>query len=1185
MKNTFITSNNFRDYMKEAIAVYVGSSFLSRAIVDDIKENLSQLPFQGGKVFKFLVNEDFHEEPEMRKVLINMLLELKNTEVRIYRGPKTFHAKLYIYELGNSMFTTVGSFNATGGGAGGNIEAGVTLSNREIYKQAKAFFDKYWDSEHTEVARYDKSAFFVERKFSPGDSVIIKSTGMQGVILSDKPVLLDKEWRYGVFVSGKREQLKESLLEPLRVAAYRTEINFKENQDINIIGWMRNYILEKVVNITDQTIASFASSRTRVMAYQFRPLFKILHSKEHRILIADEVGLGKTIEAGIILKEFLSRKDMRRVLVIVPNSLKAKWVDELQLRFDEYFDILDSKDLSSFIDDYRESPSSAVLKGIITYDQLTVKRFREKLNRLSKIPVFDMIIIDEAHHLKNPSTLRHKVVKEICKNSNAIVMLTATPIQLYVKELYSILTILAPRFFEDVETNAFSAHLTLNEKINTAIQALQRDDIVEFCELINELKSKRTFLKQLKNFPGYEKILDKSLQYGRNKEKLEKKQLVIELHNLNILNKFLNRSLRKNVNTKFPDRVVKTYEYSYSNEEKEIYDAVLEECRARYSERPNIALIMPERRAASCLPAMYASLDSRELDPDDFNWFDNIPEEYKKTGHNSPITTIANRPKLPSQDSKFDSLKTIIDNILKGDGHDSKKKIMLFCAFHATIKYLNDTIKRLYSNVHVETLSGEDDTDARLDKKERFKEVNKPAILICTDVAGEGLDFQFCHYLINYDMPWNPSKLEQRVGRIDRIGQESEKVIIINLVNKYTIEDHIMALLFERVKLFNSTIGPLGDILNQCENNFSAAALSLKRTPKEKEKYEQKIMENMERQIREQKRFEKQQIELVGVMDYLYDEMRKNHNYFGKTELEFIWKSFIAKYSKENNIKVNQDYKDNIYMLHVDSKVKAMLTELNEQGLVGKFNKKKLEHYRSLINALEENRSSLFFTFDHECALAKLKIQFFNINHPLMQGAISWMKKDYKQNKSILNCTVKSQHISAGEYLLFIYRFKVMNSGPIKREHIEEKMFVYDRKKNKGDWITGNLLMEDILNGKDRVDEKSSIKGVVKKIYNFLGSEIEKTANSILEKYKKSLEINQASERNSIELYYQKLINGMKKNLQYIHDPRSRTQYEEEMKKICDEKEKKIYKLESTNKLNIIVRPAGIISIINEGGG
>jgi len=163
MKSEFILGHNFKEYIKEAIGIYVASNFLSRAIIDNIKSTLNELPFHGGKNFRFLLNHDFHEDESMRQVLINMLLEIPNVEVRIYEGPKRFHAKLYIFESGNTFFTAVGSFNATAGGAGRNIEVGIRNKERGIYKEAKSFFDEHWSSKYTKIAKIDENAEFIKK--------------------------------------------------------------------------------------------------------------------------------------------------------------------------------------------------------------------------------------------------------------------------------------------------------------------------------------------------------------------------------------------------------------------------------------------------------------------------------------------------------------------------------------------------------------------------------------------------------------------------------------------------------------------------------------------------------------------------------------------------------------------------------------------------------------------------------------------------------------------------------------------------------------------------------------------------------------------------------------------------------------------------------------------------------------
>ena len=371
MKSEFILGHNFKEYIKEAISIYVASNFLSRAIIDNIKSTLNELPFHGGKNFRFLLNHDFHEDESMRQVLVNMLLEIPNVEVRIYDGPKRFHAKLYIFESGNTFFTAVGSFNATAGGAGRNIEAGVKSREREIYREAKKFFDEHWNSNYTIKAEITEDAIFIRKKFRVGDLVIEKSTGEKGIIMTPPPTLVDKTWFYQVYINGSVKTIPEGDLSHQKISYLKNELDYvRDTRKVDINTWLSNYLILKASDLTDRTLLAYSSSRTKTFEYQFRPLFKILKTKEHRLLIADEVGLGKTIEAGIILKELSARSMCSRILIIVPNALKTKWRDELQIRFDEYFNIINYKNILSFLRDSERSPDSATIKGIISYDQL-----------------------------------------------------------------------------------------------------------------------------------------------------------------------------------------------------------------------------------------------------------------------------------------------------------------------------------------------------------------------------------------------------------------------------------------------------------------------------------------------------------------------------------------------------------------------------------------------------------------------------------------------------------------------------------------------------------------------------------------------------------------------------------------------------------------------------------------------
>jgi HKD family nuclease len=617
MSDIFINSNNFKEYMAEAMNIYVASAYFSKNIIETIKADLNQLPQKGGRNFRFILNQDFHEDPSMRQVLINKLLELPNTEVRIYKGKRFFHPKLYIFESGNNMFTAIGSFNATAGGAGASIEAGVRLENREIYKQAKAFFDQYWESPDTDVAKSDEFAVFMEKKFKVGDGVTVISTNELGIIYNSPPEFLDNEWIYSVFVNGTIKKVSENDLKHIEITDYRDESSFIEepSEKEDFREWAKNYILEKAFDLTDKTQASFASSRTETYPYQFKPLFKITNSKYHRLLVADEVGLGKTIEAGIILKEFSCRSEMDRILIIVPNSLKFKWRDELQIRFDEYYDIITGKDLLSFFEDYDRAPSGAIIKGIISYDQLKTRALQDKLENMSDMPYFDMFIIDEVHNLKNESTKRYKVIKKITQNAKSIIMLSATPIQLGTGDLYNILNILVPDVYVERGESGFRAQMTVNERINKAINLLKRREFATFKEIINELKETRAFRRELELNDNYLEIIERCLDCNERLTDSDIRRLAIELYELNVLNQCVTRTLRKEVALSFPDRDVRTLEYEYSETEKEVYDEILNFCRKKRSQGSSaFSMIMPERRAASSLIAMINAIKTEKKD-------------------------------------------------------------------------------------------------------------------------------------------------------------------------------------------------------------------------------------------------------------------------------------------------------------------------------------------------------------------------------------------------------------------------------------------------------------------------------------------------------------------------------------------------------------------------------------------
>tara|TARA_Y100000294_G_scaffold165956_1_gene173932 strand:- start:122 stop:1774 length:1653 start_codon:yes stop_codon:yes gene_type:complete len=543
-------------------------------------------------------------------------------------------------------------------------------------------------------------------------------------------------------------------------------------------------------------------------------------------------------------------------------------------------------------------------------------------------------------------------------------------------------------------------------------------------------------------------------------------------------------------------------------------------------------------------------------------------------------TELKNLP-LPKVDSKFKKLREVISGIFDENQHIADNKVMIFCTFRATIRYLKDKLQKDFPDAYVGTISGEDDIDARDEKRKRFVENTKKTVLICSEVAGEGLDFQSCHYLVNYDMPWNPAKLEQRVGRIDRIGQKAEIIKIFNLVNKYTIEDHIVAKLFERVKLFNSTIGPLAELLGRYQKDFTNKLLRTQRTAAEKEAYERVILANISDRKKEQEAFEERQLESFGTMDYFYDEKCKKNTYFKENEIKFTWEYFIDEYIKLHQIEIKTSFGNNICSIHVDSNVGDMFLELTRVGLSRQFNKKKKEEYERKIHMLKEKNKPIRLTFNHRCALDNLSIEYLNITHPFVQGALQFLKGTYRQNKKLLICHANTKKIPNGNYIMLIYRFYIINCKDVEREVVEERYYIYDLNKSSGNWDEGEDVFNDIIVEGPGQGPESNIKYNIEEIEDVLKKDKCEMAQTILNEYRHIYNNKIGLQKLAIANYYTSQIMSIKNNLQFIHDPFTRDENLKEIDRLEEQKRHKIEQLEKTD-LRIDIKCTGIIYIVNK---
>ncbi|WP_127489902.1 DEAD/DEAH box helicase [Paenibacillus ehimensis] len=459
------------------------------------------------------------------------------------------------------------------------------------------------------------------------------------------------------------------------------------------------------------------------MDHQIDTAKKVLTEMRGRAILADEVGLGKTIEAGLILKEYMIRGLVRKVLILVPASLVLQWVRELNQKFG-----------ISAVAQKKEYMWAA--NDVVVASMDTAKRdpHRDIVLGLE----YDMLIVDEAHKLKNKKTTNYQFINELRKKY--CLLLTATPVQNDLKELYNLITLLKP----------------------------------------GQLGGQGSFQA---NF-----VVDKRIP--KNEEQLQQE-----------LSKVMIRNRRSDGNVNFTKRIVRNIPLRLSPEEQALYDGVTNFVRGRYEESGGdigsiLSLVTLQREVCSSRDAVFITLVNL----------------FKKTEENSPL-----RAKIWELVELIRSIKanTKAEKVMELIG-DIGEKVIIFTEYRASQEYLLQYLKeRKISAVPYRGGMNRGKKDWMMDL---FR--NRAQVLIATEAGGEGINLQFCHHMINFDLPWNPMRVEQRIGRVHRLGQQ-EDVKIYNLSTLGTIEEHILSLLHEKINMFELVIGELDTILERFEKKTS----------------------------------------------------------------------------------------------------------------------------------------------------------------------------------------------------------------------------------------------------------------------------------------------------------------------------------------------------------------------------
>ncbi|MFZ0160910.1 MAG: helicase-related protein [Kineosporiaceae bacterium] len=569
----------------------------------------------------------------------------------------------------------------------------------------------------------------------------------------------------------------------------------------------------KLSNPLTDVVYSFQASKTVFRAYQFRPVLKMVSGGHHRLLIADEVGLGKTIEAGLIWNELEHRVRLRRVLVVAPAVLVYKWKTEMQRRFDRQLELLDVKRLGELLDAFEEGNTDVPLVGVISLERL---RTASQLDRLSELrPPFDLVIVDEAHYLRNQTTKNHAVGRLLADCADALVFLSATPINLRSRDLFNLLSLLHEEVFND--ENTFDLQIEPNRVLNEVARslALGASHPRVLLRLLDNLSSMPLgpSITRRPDFVQLCRLLDVDRRLNHAEIARSKRHLA----ELNTLSSILTRTRKADVPDAKAVREPITVDVNWTQEEQDFYDAVealaMEEA-LRSGQPYGFAMQMPLRHAASCIPAMQELLRERtageRADDAALEGAEDEPDLYEALSLRQKVMTPI------GTDTKFDQLLLT----LREARSQGLRQVMIFSFFRRTLGYL---ARRLQDEFSVRVMHGGVAMPDREQIMSGFR-AGEFDLLLLSEVGSEGLDFEFCNVLVNYDLPWNPMRVEQRIGRLDRFGQQHEKIFIYNMRVPGTIESRIFHRLYERIDIFRNSIGDLEPILH---DRFESVAARL----------------------------------------------------------------------------------------------------------------------------------------------------------------------------------------------------------------------------------------------------------------------------------------------------------------------------------------------------------------------
>ena len=701
------------------------------------------------------------------------------------------------------------------------------------------------------------------------------------------------------------------------------------------VGDAKGFLLRRTaLQLDDErkndALGALLASRVMVKPHQVGVVQRVLSAGRPRFVLADEVGLGKTIEAGMIFSALRLSGLARRVLVVAPSHLTVQWLVELFHKFNQLFTFVDGERYEKSLEEAPDVSPWARYDHVITSLELLQRNEAVRDAAADPGAYWDLVIFDEAHHLKGEKAF--EAAQGLAKNSWGLLLLTATPMQLDPAEYHALLTLIDPQQAPTVKE--FESRLARQETLSESVRALMAAKAKDTAAAVKKVRSQ---------FPQDDELA-----------RLEEPDAVLaHLAETYSLSDRLIRNRRAVVGG-FSERRLHRHAVEPSKAEEKARASAIE-ALAKDGTLKGAALAALLRRLESS-PAAFASA---------------------LKGTKALVDT---KLELPDKDAKYAAFVKVLRDVW---AKEPKAKMLVFTEALATLEFLK--LRLLDENVEALAYHGDLPLVERDRQVARFRDPEGPKVLLCTEVGGEGRNFQFSHHLINYDLPWSPATMEQRIGRLDRIGQ-TQPVDIHVFEAEGSLSADVLKVLADAVGVFGETVGGLDAVLEEVEPRLTELALA---KPKERAAYVAELGKKV-RAAREQ-------------VQHAYDPLLDTRSFDRDAVEALVTRAKVRMGEEEED---DEDLEEGLWAVarDLDERLEENVTELALRIGIGVDTDQQVDafqcafHFGHALNVdalpgldISKERTVLG-TFWRDTAVEQEEIEYFATGHPIVESLFGFLR-------------------------------------------------------------------------------------------------------------------------------------------------------------------------------------------------